>query len=227
MHRLGTLYSPPTGRAHLTTLAQASLALQTARSHPSCFAPGLSTTHEDIATRDPDVSPDRTHTGRPSRTYLSLHHRGSAWLKPFGESGRPIRKDWTNEFLQDPAKPLALMTGPEKRETPPTMRPGDFVVLHAVGHGYVIAAGELLSPPKWSPDAATRWNPRRWPWIYQYQINVWVPRVHQGPHTWDFAQRLKGTIQFGRPYAELLSDEYERLLATLEAAPRVMRRTAA
>ena len=58
--------TPARRRAHLTTLAQASLALQTARSHPSCFAPGLSTTHEDIATRDPDVSPDRTHTGRPS-----------------------------------------------------------------------------------------------------------------------------------------------------------------
>ena len=29
------------------------------------FAPGLSTTHGGIATRDPDVSPDRTHTGKP------------------------------------------------------------------------------------------------------------------------------------------------------------------
>ena len=32
---------------------------------PPRFAPGLSTTHGDIATRDPGISPDRTHTGRP------------------------------------------------------------------------------------------------------------------------------------------------------------------
>ena len=49
----------------LTTLAQASLTLQTARSLPPRFAPGLSTTHGGIATGDPGVSPDRTHTGRP------------------------------------------------------------------------------------------------------------------------------------------------------------------
>src|SRR5215216_4251101 len=64
-HRLGTLF-PAQGRDSLTTLAQASLALQTARSHPPRFAPGLSTTHGSIATRDPGVSPDRTHTGRPT-----------------------------------------------------------------------------------------------------------------------------------------------------------------
>jgi len=65
-----SLSRPKTAR--LTTLTQASLALQTARSHPPCFAPGLSTTHEGIATRDPDVSPDQTHTGRPSRTCRSV-----------------------------------------------------------------------------------------------------------------------------------------------------------
>jgi hypothetical protein len=48
-----------------------------------------------------------------------------AWLKSFGDSKRPIRNDWTNEFLRDPLQPLALMTGPAKRHTPPTMRPGD------------------------------------------------------------------------------------------------------
>ena len=74
--------TPARRRAHLTTLAQASLALQTARSHPSCFAPGLSTTHEDIATRDPDVSPDRTHTGRPSRTYRSYAMAAPSFTAP-------------------------------------------------------------------------------------------------------------------------------------------------
>jgi hypothetical protein len=50
----------------MTTLTQASLTLQTARSLPPRFAPGLSTTHGGITTGDPGVSPDRTHTGRPS-----------------------------------------------------------------------------------------------------------------------------------------------------------------
>lgn len=62
--RLGTLYPAHTDGC-LTTLAQASLTLQTARSHPLRFAPSLSTTHGSIATRDPDISPGRTHTGRP------------------------------------------------------------------------------------------------------------------------------------------------------------------
>ena len=65
-NRLGTLYSQLQGRDRITTLAQASLTLQTARSHPPRFAPDLSITHGGIATRDPGVSPDRTHTGRPS-----------------------------------------------------------------------------------------------------------------------------------------------------------------
>jgi hypothetical protein len=49
----------------MTTLTQASLTLQTARSLTPRSAPGLSTTHGGIATRDPGISPDRTHTGRP------------------------------------------------------------------------------------------------------------------------------------------------------------------
>ena len=57
--------TPAHGRDRLTTLAQASLTLQTARSLPPRFAPGLSTTHGGLATGDPGISPDRTHTGRP------------------------------------------------------------------------------------------------------------------------------------------------------------------
>ena len=58
--------SPALRRARLTTLTQASLALQTARSHPPCFAPGLSTTHEGIATGT-QTSPRTglTPAGRP------------------------------------------------------------------------------------------------------------------------------------------------------------------
>jgi len=53
-------------RVTLTTLTQASLALQTGRSLTPRSAPGLSTTHGGIATGDLGVSPDRTHTGRLS-----------------------------------------------------------------------------------------------------------------------------------------------------------------
>ena len=63
--------TPARRRDRLTTLAQASLTLQTARSLPPRFAPGLSTTHGGFTTRDPGVSPDRTHTGRPPRTCRS------------------------------------------------------------------------------------------------------------------------------------------------------------
>ena len=58
--------APSERRLWLTTLTQASLALQTARSIPPRFAPGLSTTHGGFTTGDPGVSPDRTRTGRPS-----------------------------------------------------------------------------------------------------------------------------------------------------------------
>jgi hypothetical protein len=75
--RTGSAPSPaPTGRVCLTTLARASPALQTARSRPPRFAPGLSTTHGSFATGDPGVSPNRTRTGRPPRTCRSLCHAG-------------------------------------------------------------------------------------------------------------------------------------------------------
>jgi hypothetical protein len=56
---------PAPRRVRLTTLAQASHVLQTARSIPPRFAPGLSAAHGGFTTEDPGVSPDRTHTGRP------------------------------------------------------------------------------------------------------------------------------------------------------------------
>jgi hypothetical protein len=68
LHRHLTDSAPSLPRSQagrLTTLAQASLTLQTARSLPPRFAPGLSTTHGGFTAGDPGVSPDRTHTGRP------------------------------------------------------------------------------------------------------------------------------------------------------------------
>jgi len=63
--------SAPSLPAHRRSLDDAcsgftSLTLQTARSLTPRFAPGLSAAHGGITTGDPDVSPDRTHTGRPS-----------------------------------------------------------------------------------------------------------------------------------------------------------------
>jgi len=56
--------SCPQTAGRLTTLAQASLTLRTGRSLTPRFAPGLSTTHGGITTKDPGISLDRTHTGR-------------------------------------------------------------------------------------------------------------------------------------------------------------------
>jgi hypothetical protein len=77
------------------------------------------------------------------------------WLKPFGDSKRPIRSDWVNEFLKDPAKPLEMIAGPDTRSGP-AMRPGDRFVLHAVGHGNVFAEGQIESGPKWEPGRKSR-----------------------------------------------------------------------
>jgi hypothetical protein len=138
------------------------------------------------------------------------------WLKSFGDSKRPIRSDWANEFLPDPAKPLQLMTGPRDRR--PKMSPGDRFVLHAVGHGRVFAAGRIEAGPVWMPNRDTNWDPKRWPWIYSCRVDVWVPAVGHGPRTWDYASSVKGPIQFGSPYAKLQPAEYESLVAALTAA---------
>src|ERR671922_1358082 len=90
-NRLGTPSSRPKAAA-LTTLAQASLALQTGRSRPPRFAPGLSTTHGGIATRDPGVSPDRTHTGRPPRLVARLRHDRLRSFTAPEQSGRTRRE---------------------------------------------------------------------------------------------------------------------------------------
>ena len=69
-NRLGSPSCPPLGGSlddacsGFTHVADRTVA-------PTRFAPGLSTTHGGIATGDPGVSPDRTHTGRPPRTCRS------------------------------------------------------------------------------------------------------------------------------------------------------------
>ncbi len=145
-----------------------------------------------------------------------------AWLKSFGDSKRPIRRDWTNEFLRDPVQPLELMTGPSDSE--PSMRPGDRFVLHAVGHGHVFAEGRIESGPTSDPNRNTRWDPKRWPWIYTCRVDTWVPIVDHGPRTWDYASRVKGQIQFGRPYAELSRGEHDSLVTALSGARTARKR---
>ena len=72
--RTGSAPSLPHPRAgSVTTLARASLTLQTARSLRPASYPASRPTHGGIATGDPDVSPDRTLTGRPSRTCRSAY----------------------------------------------------------------------------------------------------------------------------------------------------------
>ncbi|MHB8694338.1 MAG: hypothetical protein ACYDHH_24120 [Solirubrobacteraceae bacterium] len=150
----------------------------------------------------------------------------SAWLKSFGDSKRPIRNDWTNEFLRDPVQLLELMTGPAERATKPVMRPGDQFVLHAVGHGHVFAEGRIESGPTWAPARESRWDPKRWPWIYACRVDTWVPLVDRGPRTWVYAERVKGQIQFGRPYAELTRAEHESLVAALRTSRTARKRLA-
>jgi hypothetical protein len=145
------------------------------------------------------------------------------WLKSFGDSRQPIRSDWVNEFLRDPTKPLELMTGPSARSSMPAMRPGDRFVLHAVGHGNVFAEGEIESGPEWDPDRKTKWDPTRWPWTYCCRVDLWVPRVTGGPHTWDYVARVKGQIQRGSPYVELTDTEHETLVTALGAARTAIR----
>ncbi len=70
MDRLGSLLTRP--RAGPLDDAYTGFATRCRpRAHPPRFAPGLSTAHGGIATGDPGVSPDRTHTGWPPRAYCS------------------------------------------------------------------------------------------------------------------------------------------------------------
>lgn len=125
-----------------------------------------------------------------------------------------------NEFLRDPTQPLELMTRPSSRSSRPAIRPGDRVLLHAVGHGHVFAAGEIESGPRWERGRVRKWDPERWPWMYSRRIHTWVPRVFGGPPTWDHAARVKARFS-GSPYAELNPNEYEALLSALRASRSV------
>lgn len=141
-----------------------------------------------------------------------------SWLKPFGDSTHNIRDDWTNEFFLDAREPMQVMTGSERPGTRPKLRLGDRIVLHGVGHRRVFAAGRVISSPSRRTDSASRWTVGQWPWTYDCEIDVWVPLVSRGPHTWDLVPRVKGHISFGAPYSELRAVEHERLVEALRQA---------
>jgi hypothetical protein len=108
-------------------------------------------------------------------------------------------------------------------KNPPQMGRGDLVLLHAVIHARVFAAGEILGNPRWEPH---RQGGDRWPYVYPCRIDVWVPLVNDGPRTPDIApKKALGRIQLGAPYAPLTTDEYKKILDALLASPTVHTRS--
>jgi hypothetical protein len=144
------------------------------------------------------------------------------WLKPLGftqPEPHPLPDDWASERGLDD---FELTTGPAKIQNPPQMGRGDRVLLHAVIHARVFAEGEILGKPKWTPNH--QWGDR-WPWVYPFQIDSWVPLVKDGPRTAECApKRAMGRIQAGGEYAPLSKQEYEIVFAVLQGAPTLMSR---
>jgi len=142
------------------------------------------------------------------------------WLKPLGftqPQPHPLPDDWVSERgFED----FELTTGPAKIQNPPQMGRGDRVLLHGVIHSRVFAEGEILGNPKWTPDH--QWGDR-WPWVYAFRIDSWVPLVKDGPRTIDYApRRAIGRVQAGGEYAGLSKQEYEIVIAALRNAPTLM-----
>jgi len=139
------------------------------------------------------------------------------WLKPLGTTQPnpdPVADDWAGERgLED----FELTTGPATPKKRPKMGRGDRVLLHAVIHSRVFAEGEILGNPSYQPG---RPGGDRWPYVYPFRIDVWVPLVKDGPRTADFAPKSAlGRIQRGGEYASLSRDEYLRVLDVLRSAP--------
>jgi hypothetical protein len=56
------------------------------------------------------------------------------------------------------------------------------VIFHAVGHARLFGAGDLLGPPTWKEHDF--WG-TRFPWVYPVRVDVWIPRVSDGPRVSD------------------------------------------
>jgi hypothetical protein len=138
------------------------------------------------------------------------------WLKPLGvtEPHDPMPNEWTVGADLDHYE---VTTGPATPRQPPQMGRGDRILFHAVIYVRVFAAGEILGNPRWQSDPVYG---LRWPWVYPCRIDVWVPKVEQGPRTSEIApKRTLGRIQAGGDFARLSGDEYESVLGALAAVP--------
>ncbi len=143
------------------------------------------------------------------------------WLKPLGvtEPHDPMPNEWTVDTCLDS---YPLTTGPATPRQPPQMGRGDRVIFHAVVYARVFAEAELIGTPRWQRDPVYG---LRWPWLYPSRVDMWVPRIEDGPRTADVApRRALGRIQAGGDFAPLSRDEYAFALEGLAAAPGVLRR---
>lgn len=142
------------------------------------------------------------------------------WLKPLGtlEPRNLVDDDWISERGLDDYE---LTTGPATPRHRPKMGRGDRVLLHAVGESRVFAEGEILGNPTYEPG---RPDGNRWPYVYPFRIDVWVPLVSDGPKTGDLSAKAIGQIQWGAAYAPLERDDYTTILEALMACATVQRR---
>ena len=143
------------------------------------------------------------------------------WLKPLGttQPWDPVDDDWASERGFDD---FELTTGPVTPKVRPKMGPRDRVLLHAVGESRIFAEGEIVGPADHQPQ---RVGGDRWPYVYPFRVDAWVPLVKDGPRTPDVAPKdALGRIQHGAPYAPLVRSEYEAALQALESSPTAHKR---
>src|SRR4051794_12354810 len=95
---------------------------------------------------------------------------------------------------------------------------GDKILFHAVGHVRLYAAGELVGSPWYEPQRSQFGE--RFPWVYPVRVDVWVLDVLDGPRTTEVAPaKAIGYLQSGGPYAPVTREEYEDMVAALNASP--------
>ncbi len=139
------------------------------------------------------------------------------WLKSLAPTPPGVGEDdW---MPQGGVEDFELATGPAMRERQPQMAAGDRVLLHAPLQSCVFAEGEISGPPSWQPE---RPGGERWPWIYPFRIEAWVPLLKDGPQTAEVAPKAAlARLESGGGYAPLSKPEHAAILAELLAAANV------
>ena len=93
-----------------------------------------------------------------------------AWLKSVGTQEEPLRRDWRQTETN-------LLTEAIFTKHPRSMRQGDFLIYYAVGHGSLVAIGEVASD---EVDPRHE-DPKRFKW--KMQVNPLVSLDLRGaPH---------------------------------------------